>query len=63
MEFNTTEDVHTVMKYRQQEARGIGANPMLVTVDLDSPNMVALEETSKLQSNFWLNVACSNNKG
>lgn len=58
MEFNTVEDVHTIMKYRQQEARSNGVNPVLVTVDLDSPNMIALEEVSKLQSDFWLNIAC-----
>ena len=60
MEFNTTEDVHTIMKYRQQEARGAGINPMLVTVDLDNDNMVRLEDVCKLQAVFWLNEACSN---
>ena len=59
MMFNTTEDVHTVMKYKQQEARTRGMNPMLVTVDLDSQNMVALEEVCKLQAMFWLNEACA----
>ena len=60
MEFNTTEDVHTIMKYRQQEARGAGINPMLVTVDLDNDNMARLEDVCKLQTVFWLNEACSN---
>lgn len=58
MIFNTTEDIHIVMKYKQQEARAKGFNPMLVTVDLDSPNMYALEEVCKLQAMFWLNEAC-----
>ena len=58
MTFNTAEDVHTIMKYKQQEARSLGFNPMLVTVDLDSSNMAALAECSKLQAMFWLNEAC-----
>lgn len=59
MTFNTTEDVHTVMKYKQQEARTRGMNPMLVTVDLDNQNMARLEDVCKLQAMFWLNEACS----
>ena len=59
MEFNTTEDVHTIMKYRQQEARGHGINPMLVTVDLDNDNMARLEDVCKLQAMFWLNESCN----
>lgn len=61
MEFNTTEDVHTVMKYSQQEARGAGINPMLVTVDLDNDNSARLEDVCKLQAIFWLNEACKLN--
>ena len=55
MEFNTTEDVHTIMKYKQQEARSSGVNPMLVTVNLDAPKMIEVEGFSKLQLDFWLN--------
>ena len=47
MEFNTTEDVHTIMKYRQQEARGAGISPMLVTVDLDSDYSHRLADVCK----------------
>ena len=59
MEFNTTEDVHTIMKYRQQEARGAGINPTLVTVDLDNDNAARLEDVCKLQAMFYLSEACS----
>ena len=58
MIFNTTEDVHTIMKYKQQEFRTNGFNPMLATVDLDNENMAALEEVCKLQAIFWLNESC-----
>ena len=58
MEFNTTEDVHTIMKYKRQEYRTNGFNPSVATVDLDCDNSARLEEVCKLQAMFWLNESC-----
>lgn len=63
MELNTDEDVHTVMKYKQQEARSFGINPMLVTVDLDNRSMAALEDRCKLKAMLWLSEVLINNNG
>ena len=54
MEFNTDEDVHTIMKYKQQEARGSKINPVLVTVDLDCAESAQLECICKIRAAFFL---------
>jgi len=35
IEFDTNEDLHTIMKYKQQEARANRIHPMYVRVDID----------------------------
>ena len=54
MEFNTIEDVHTVMKYKKQTAIIRGIDPILVTVDLDSKRSELRERLCKIKATAWL---------
>ena len=54
MEFNTDEDVHTIMKYKQQESRMAGSCPTLVTVDLDSDYSRRLADACKVVTLIYL---------
>ena len=52
VEFNTDEDLHTIMKYKRHEQNIIGGGG-IITVDIEALS-ACLEEYCKVTADMWL---------